>query len=392
MTTGLVSYGYDADQLLLWKYDMYGPTYDLLYWRDVDGNVLEEWNHSAQELREYIYFNGRRIARRDPGPPERVYYFFQDHLGTARVMTDSSGFVKQESTYYPFGGEQRVISNLVDNDYRFAGMERQPETGWDYTFARRYVSTHGRWSSPDPLGGHIEDPQTLNRYVYVRNNPVNLTDPKGLDFYLRCTQTKENTETCQGGYVGTTSTEASGKRSFARTVVTGDSLRDPNSGNTGTVSEEGVLITTAQGTFQGEYFNNPASIVNGVDRNPADLTGSAMLTDFQFHIDDNCKGTCLASGTFKYGGTPDQTRALLDKRGGFRSVWDREIPLWGKSLDEWIYHEGTTQHRFGSGPSPHFSVPREPQATVSTVGPFHVDKDAPGITHGGCALFGIGCN
>ena len=38
----------------------------------------------------------------------------------------------------------------------------------------------GRFMSPDPLGGLKVDPQTLNKYSYVRNNPVNLTDPSGL--------------------------------------------------------------------------------------------------------------------------------------------------------------------------------------------------------------------
>jgi len=38
----------------------------------------------------------------------------------------------------------------------------------------------GRFMSPDPLGGKLVDPQTLNKYSYVRNNPINLTDPTGL--------------------------------------------------------------------------------------------------------------------------------------------------------------------------------------------------------------------
>src|SRR5437879_4546867 len=40
---------------------------------------------------------------------------------------------------------------------------------------------------------------------------------------------------------------------------------------------------------------------------------------------------------------------------------------------------------------PHFSLPDNPKNTVPTVGPFHVDKDAPGLQHLGCAKLGVGC-
>jgi len=83
-----------------------------------------------------------------------------------------------------------------------------------------------------------------------------------------------------------------------------------------------------------------------------------------YFINDNCGGTCLASGTFQYGLTADQTRTLLDLRGAFRSVVDRTIPGLGRSLDEMKFHWNTTQHRFGDGPSLHISVPRDPSATV----------------------------
>lgn len=42
-------------------------------------------------------------------------------------------------------------------------------------------SGFGRFMSPDPLDGDAADPQTLNRYAYVRNNPLALTDPTGMD-------------------------------------------------------------------------------------------------------------------------------------------------------------------------------------------------------------------
>lgn len=45
---------------------------------------------------------------------------------------------------------------------------------------RIYSGNYGRWLSPDPLGGDITDPQSLNRYAYVMNNPTNFVDPLGL--------------------------------------------------------------------------------------------------------------------------------------------------------------------------------------------------------------------
>ena len=46
--------------------------------------------------------------------------------------------------------------------------------------ARSYVNRLGRFSSPDPISGSAADPQSLNRYAYVRNDPANAADPLGL--------------------------------------------------------------------------------------------------------------------------------------------------------------------------------------------------------------------
>lgn len=128
------------------------------------------------------------------------------------------------------------------DQHKFTGKERDAESNLDFFGARHYASSLGRFMSPDPLGGHNEDPQTLNRYAYVRNNPLSLTDPTGLDFNLQCTQTKDNASTCQGGVVGTTTTDANGKSTFNATVVTSASLQDSNSGNTATVNAARALL------------------------------------------------------------------------------------------------------------------------------------------------------
>ncbi len=46
---------------------------------------------------------------------------------------------------------------------------------------RTSMNRLGRFSSPDPLAGSVADPQTLNRYAYTLNDPVNFADPLGLN-------------------------------------------------------------------------------------------------------------------------------------------------------------------------------------------------------------------
>ncbi len=64
---------------------------------------------------------------------------------------------------------------------RSTGKERDSESGNDYFGARYYGSSMGRFLSPDPTGGNLSNPQTLNKYSYTLNNPLIYTDPTGLD-------------------------------------------------------------------------------------------------------------------------------------------------------------------------------------------------------------------
>ncbi len=66
---------------------------------------------------------------------------------------------------------------------QFTGKERNTETGLDYFMARYFSSAQGRFTSPDPLlaSARLTDPQTWNRYAYVKNDPVNMIDPDGQD-------------------------------------------------------------------------------------------------------------------------------------------------------------------------------------------------------------------
>jgi RHS repeat-associated protein len=75
---------------------------------------------------------------------------------------------------------------------KYTGKERDQESGLDYFGARYYGSSLGRFTSPDPLlsSARPGNPQTWNRYAYVRNNPLGRIDPTGLyDFKNTCGST-----------------------------------------------------------------------------------------------------------------------------------------------------------------------------------------------------------
>ncbi len=65
--------------------------------------------------------------------------------------------------------------------WKFTYHERDAESGLDYATFRYYASRLGRFMTPDPVAGNIFNPQRLNRYAYVLNDPVNLVDPYGLE-------------------------------------------------------------------------------------------------------------------------------------------------------------------------------------------------------------------
>ena len=166
-----VSYTYDGNSLRVQKSN------GTLYWRSITGDTTAESDLTGNITSEYVFFAGRRIARRDSAG--NVYYYFADRLGSTRVITQSNGTICYEVDYYPYGGEIS-LTNTCPQNYKFTGYERDPETGLDYAFARYYNPRLGRFMSPDPLAGGISDPQSLNRYAYTLNNPMNFVDPLGL--------------------------------------------------------------------------------------------------------------------------------------------------------------------------------------------------------------------
>jgi RHS repeat-associated protein len=137
---------------------------------------IAETDTSGNITAEYVSLGELMIAKRISAGT--VFYFFGDRIRSARIMSSATGLVQQESDYYPFGGE-RVIVALSDNRYKFTSKKRDTETGLDYSQNRMFNSSLARWTSTDPVGSNIDEPQSLNQYAYVGNNPTNYTDTRG---------------------------------------------------------------------------------------------------------------------------------------------------------------------------------------------------------------------
>ena len=135
-------------------------------------NVIHE--ETSTESTDYLYANGMRIAKKTGSA---VKYFHSDHLGSTRLVTDSSGQPTYESDYKPFGQEANATGT---EKYAFTGQYSEADIGLYYFGARWYDASLGRFISEDPLKGSMISSQSQNPYVYCMNNPLRYVDPTGM--------------------------------------------------------------------------------------------------------------------------------------------------------------------------------------------------------------------
>jgi RHS repeat-associated protein len=121
------------------------------------------------------------------------YYRTTDHLGSTRLVTNSTGGVVSRHDFGPFGeelaasssaGNRNLVLGFGNTSFRqkFTGKERDIDSNLDYFIARYYSSPMGRFNSVDPggVGAGVSNPQSWNAYAYVYNNPLAFVDPLGL--------------------------------------------------------------------------------------------------------------------------------------------------------------------------------------------------------------------
>jgi RHS repeat-associated protein len=184
----MIQYLYDAEgrrvakgTISVWSCDASTFSENEGYMIGPSDEQLTEVDGQGNPVHTNVFANGHLIATYDP---QNIHFHLSDWLGTRRATTDYFGNI--ESTYHslPFGEMMPQNQSLGATEHFFTGKERDAESGLDYFGARHYSSATGRFMSPDPSGltfADETDPQSLNLYSYVRNHPLTLVDPDGLE-------------------------------------------------------------------------------------------------------------------------------------------------------------------------------------------------------------------
>ena len=185
VNSGATTYTYDAEGRRVAKITG-GSLTDFIY--DRQGQVililpsnptLIEMNVAGLHLGSYVL---------NPGQTDGIFYYdHSDWLGTERARTNLSGTACETIQSLPFGDGQVINSTCGDvSPLHFTGKERDAESGLDMFGARYYGSSLGRFMTPDWAAkatavpyAHFGNPQSLNLYSYVWNNPLSRNDPDG---------------------------------------------------------------------------------------------------------------------------------------------------------------------------------------------------------------------
>lgn len=165
-----------------------GNAGDLFYEKEIKPD-------NSVELRSYVTAGGaviaeiKQITSSANVVSEQTRYFQRDGLGSTTVVSDEAGSVLERLAYEPFGKRRQVPgaqdpTNAVTDalgQRGFTNHEHMDELGLINMNGRVYDPMTARFMGADP---HIQAPgysQSFNRYSYVWNSPLNMSDPTGFD-------------------------------------------------------------------------------------------------------------------------------------------------------------------------------------------------------------------
>ena len=190
---GVTTYNYGGDGQRVSK--MIAGFDETDYIRDPDGSLLTTYVAGSYfgEFQD-MWVGGKHfgeVSVASGNASQTQNFALNNWLGSlVAYASPSSGIPNTAYVSQPFGDAQTTLFGSNNDDIRFTGKEIDGESGNNYFGARYYASSMGRWMSPDWYPGpapipyaNINDPQTLNLYIYAGNNPLSRFDADGHNWF-----------------------------------------------------------------------------------------------------------------------------------------------------------------------------------------------------------------
>ncbi len=153
------------------------------------GHIERIWRANG-EVSTKRYISGEVVVTKT-GANSTVHTLLTDHLGSMNVLVDEIGQVVQKQSFDAFGQRRSALdyASLTEYDITrfdtsittrgYTGHEGLDPVGLVHMNGRVYDPRLGRFISADPFVQAPGNTQSLNRYSYLYNNPLNATDPSG---------------------------------------------------------------------------------------------------------------------------------------------------------------------------------------------------------------------
>jgi RHS repeat-associated protein len=226
LTDGMHSYTYDADGNMMLIDG--GSTASFVYdagnerVKVTSGGVVQRFGFDLSRRRSTTWADGSSLSEVSAkyyagatgvaywrAADGNIHFEHQNWVGTERLRTSYNGAAESTFGSLPFGDAFAASSSDTDSEH-FGLLDRDATTTSDLGHAtfREYDPTSGQWLSPDPYDFSYSwwQPQSLNRYAYVLNDPLTLMDPSGQVCTLSIFGVKNN----QGEYDNVTGGPGSG--------------------------------------------------------------------------------------------------------------------------------------------------------------------------------------
>ncbi|MCJ8271521.1 MAG: hypothetical protein MJK04_19245, partial [Psychrosphaera sp.] len=157
--------------------------------------IYQQKTNDTTDLIEYKMTVGNVViterTNADNNASTAEAYLHKDHLGSPLTITDKNGSIIQQNVYDPWGKVYQLYlddsgalgGHLPATTRGYTGHEGIDELDIIHMNGRIYDANIGRFLQADPFIQAPKNSQSYNRYAYVINNPLTLTDPSGFNFW-----------------------------------------------------------------------------------------------------------------------------------------------------------------------------------------------------------------